>query len=131
MKRARPVFANMTAPEDGGLHQVTGVHDRLQIPPDRLPPTSKGTIYAARRQFGEAIDQYQRALTIDPGNAVANYRLGQALARAGDNAGAQKEFSEFERLRKQQVTDDQKRNASIQQFVYTMRNPGASLKQQQ
>ena len=107
------------------------VHDRLQIPPDRLPPTSKGTIYAARRQFGEAIDQYQRALTIDPGNAVANYRLGQALARAGDNAGAQKEFSEFERLRKQQVTDDQKRNASIQQFVYTMRNPGTSLKQQQ
>jgi Flp pilus assembly protein TadD len=90
-----------------------------------------GIIYAARRQFGEAIDQYRGALKIDPGNAVVHYRLGQALARAGDNAGAQKEFSEFERLRKQQVSDDQKRDASIQQFVYTMRNPGASPKQQQ
>jgi Flp pilus assembly protein TadD len=74
-----------------------------------------GIIYAARRQFG-AIDQYQRALKIDPDNAVAHYRLGQALARAGDNAGGQKEFSEFERLCKQQVSDDQKRDASIQQF---------------
>jgi hypothetical protein len=41
---------------------------------------------------------------------------------------AQKEFSEFERLCKPQVSDDQKRDASIQQFVFTMRNPGASLK---
>jgi cytochrome c-type biogenesis protein CcmH/NrfG len=49
-----------------------------------------GIIYAALRQFGEAIDQYQRALKIDPGNAVAHYRLGEALARSGDNAGAQK-----------------------------------------
>ncbi len=85
-----------------------------------------GIVYTTQRRHGEAIDQYQRALKIDPGNAAAHYRLGQALARAGDNTGAQKEFSEFERLRKQQVSDDQKQDASIQQFVYTMRNPGAS-----
>jgi len=40
-----------------------------------------GIIYAAQRKYGEAGEQYRRALKIDAGNAVSHYRLGQALGR--------------------------------------------------
>lgn len=87
-----------------------------------------GVLYAAKRQYSNAVDQYQRALKIDSNNAAVHYRLGQSLGRMGDKTGAQKEFSEYERLHQQQVANDQTRESSIQKFVYTMRSSDAGAK---
>ena len=40
------------------------------------------------------------------------------------DARAQQEFATFERLRQNQVDKTNKQNTEVQQFVYTMRNPG-------
>ena len=87
-----------------------------------------GKLYAAKQEYGDAIEQYQHALKIDPGNANAHYRLGQALGRTGDKTAALKEFSEYERLHQRQVADDQTREGSIQKFIYTMRSSGAGAR---
>jgi tetratricopeptide (TPR) repeat protein len=80
-----------------------------------------GTVYAEQRKYAEAAAEYQRALEIAPNVAATHYRLGQAFARTGDKSRAQEEFVIYERLRNQEVTEVQKQNAEIQQFVYTMR----------
>jgi hypothetical protein len=66
--------------------------------------------------------QYEEALKIDPNTAAVHYRLGQALARTGAAARAQREFAEFERLQAHEVDETEKQNAEIQQFVYTLRH---------
>jgi tetratricopeptide (TPR) repeat protein len=42
-----------------------------------------GLVLAARGRLGEAIDQYRKALEIEPGYALAHNNLGLALARSG------------------------------------------------
>ncbi|MBZ5561016.1 MAG: tetratricopeptide repeat protein [Acidobacteriia bacterium] len=81
-----------------------------------------GLLYAGQRNYAAAIDQYTRALKIDPNIADAHYRLGQALARTGETARAQQEFAAFERLHKQQVAETDKQRDEIQLFVYTLRS---------
>ncbi len=80
-----------------------------------------GLLYSTQRNYAAAIDQYARALQVDPNVADAHYRLGQALARTGDATRAQQEFAAFERLHKQEVAESDKQRAEIQLFVYTMR----------
>jgi predicted Zn-dependent protease len=102
---------------------VRGCGDGRVIACDEL-----GVLYAAKRQYSDAVERYQRALKIDSNNAAVHYRLGQALGRMGHKTDAQKEFSEYERLHQQQVADDQMRESSSQKFVYTLRSSGAGAK---
>jgi tetratricopeptide (TPR) repeat protein len=85
-----------------------------------------GNLYAEQRKFEEAIEQYQRALKTNTNSASIHYRLGQALARAGNSALAQEEFGIFERLRKSESDATNKEQDQIQQFVYTMRKSDAN-----
>lgn len=90
--------------------------------------TNWGVLYPAKRQYSDAVEQYQRTLKIDSNCASVRYRLSQALGRIGHKTDVQKEFSEYERLHQQQIADDQKRESSIQKFVYTMRSSDAGAK---
>ncbi len=83
-----------------------------------------GLLYSTQRNYTAAINQYTRALKVDPNVADAHYRLGQALARTGDAARARQEFAAFERLHKQEVAESDRQRAEIQLFVYTMRRDG-------
>ena len=85
-----------------------------------------GNLYAEQRKYEEAIEQYQRALKTNTNSASIHYRLGQALARAGNGALAQQEFAIFERLRKSESDATNKEQNQIQQFVYTMRKSDAN-----
>lgn len=85
-----------------------------------------GNLYAEQRKYEEAIEQYQRALKTNTNSASIHYRLGQALARAGNGAFAQQEFAIFERLRKSEADATNKEQNQIQQFVYTMRKSDAN-----
>jgi tetratricopeptide (TPR) repeat protein len=80
-----------------------------------------GVVYAEQHKYAEAAMQYEQAVKLAPDAAATHYRLGQVLARMGDKSRAEQEFVTYERLRNQEVADNQKQNADIQQFVYTMR----------
>ena len=51
-----------------------------------------GNAFVARGRFAEAIDQFQRALQIDPNDADATYNLGNALAQQGSFEEAAKQL---------------------------------------
>ena len=85
-----------------------------------------GNLYAEQHKYEAAIEQYDRALKINAHSANTHYRLGQALARAGNSARAREEFALFERLRKNESDATNKEQNQIQQFVYTMRKSDAS-----
>jgi len=80
-----------------------------------------GVLYADERKYPEAIEQYEQALKINPNAVNTHYRLGQALARHGDQTRAQEEFAVFERLRQSESEATNKEQNQIQQFVYKMR----------
>ena len=83
-----------------------------------------GIVYARQQRYRDAIAQYRQALKGNQYTAAIHFRLGQALARSGETAAARQEFAVFERLRAREISGAEKQNADIQQFVYTMKNPG-------
>ena len=85
-----------------------------------------GNLNSERHSYQEAIVQYERALKVNASSANFHYRLGQALARVGNSARAQEEFTIFDRLRKTETDATNKQENQIQQFVYTIRKPDSS-----
>ena len=85
-----------------------------------------GNLETEQHKYDEAIECYKRALKIGADSANIHYRLGQALARAGNSARAREEFAIFERLRKTESDATNKEQNQIQQFVYTMRKSDAN-----
>jgi tetratricopeptide (TPR) repeat protein len=81
-----------------------------------------GNLFAEQHKYKEAVEQYERTLKTNANSANLHYRLGQALARDGNQARAQEEFAMFERLRKSESDATNKEQNQIQQFVYTMRD---------
>lgn len=80
-----------------------------------------GNLYAEQHKYNQAIEQYEDALKSNADSANIHYRLGQALAREGNEARAQEEFAVFNRLRKSEADAANKEQNQIQQFVYTIR----------
>src|SRR6185295_11571360 len=53
----------------------------------------EGNALADRGRLDEAVDRYERALAIDPRNALAHYNLALAREAAGDDAGAERHYA--------------------------------------
>lgn len=85
-----------------------------------------GVFYSDKRKYKEATEQYELALKTNPNAANTHYRLGQALARLGNQARAQEEFAVFEKLRQSESDATNKEQNQIQQFVYKMRESDAN-----
>jgi tetratricopeptide (TPR) repeat protein len=85
-----------------------------------------GNLYSEQHKYMEAVEQYDHALSTNASSANIHYRLGQALARAGNQERAKEEFATFERLRKSESEASNKDQSQIQQFVYTMRKSEAN-----
>ena len=64
--------------------------------PDALIAKGKALI-AAGEALG-AVTLLEKAVSVDPSNEVAHYRLGQALQKLGRPEQANREFAEFRRL---------------------------------
>jgi tetratricopeptide (TPR) repeat protein len=65
----------------------------------------------------EAISEFQAAIRLNPDDPDAHYRLAQAYLRTGDQERGQEELQLYEKLRKQQVDETEKRRREIQRFV--------------
>ena len=66
-----------------------------------------GAVMVKRGEPGEAVAYLRKAAGLAPSRADVRYQLSQALRRAGDRAGAQRELDEFQRLRAGQQQADQ------------------------
>jgi tetratricopeptide (TPR) repeat protein len=66
-----------------------------------------GDLYSARREYDEAVTEYQDALELNPNLAEAAYRLGQAYVRLGKKRLAEKEFQLHEQLEGRDSTGTQ------------------------
>src|SRR5438128_1741467 len=52
-----------------------------------------------QRRFGDAIDAYELALTLDPSNADAHYNLAGVYERSGDKAAAVQHLKAYARVK--------------------------------
>ncbi len=75
-----------------------------------------GNLYSQRRNFAEAVPEYQQALRLSPNIPDAHFRLGQAYVHL-----AQKEFQLHQQSYEQHLADIDKRRSEIRQFVYSMK----------
>ena len=65
--------------------------------PDALIAAGKALLSTGKPDQG--ISLLEKAVSLDPSNEVAHYRLAQAFQKIGDMERAQKELAEFRRLR--------------------------------
>jgi len=84
-------------------------------------------LHSDQKKYAESIPEYLRARELNPDLADVHYRLAQAYVRTGEKDLAQKEFSFYQQLREQHLTDLDKQRAEIRQFVYSEK-PGADVK---
>jgi tetratricopeptide (TPR) repeat protein len=65
--------------------------------PDAL--IAAGKVLISTEKSDQAIPLLEKAVSLDPSNEVARYRLAQAFQKTGNKARADQEFTEFRRLR--------------------------------
>jgi len=96
-----------------------------------LDPTSAdahlqlGNLYSQRRQYAEAVPEYQEALRLSPNVPDAHFRLGQAYVHLGEKDLGEKELQIHRQLYEQHLADVDKQRSEIQQFVYSMKGTPA------
>jgi tetratricopeptide (TPR) repeat protein len=73
--------------------------------------------YAEEHNYANAIQEYQQAIKLQPDLADAHYRLAQAYTRAGEPALKQTELDLYERLRKSQTAETERRRSEVERFV--------------
>ncbi|MGA2608669.1 MAG: tetratricopeptide repeat protein [Terriglobia bacterium] len=78
-------------------------------------------LYSQRRQFAEAVPEYQQALRLSPNIPDAHFRLGQAYVHLGKKDLAQKEFQLHQQFYAQHLAEIDKRRSEIRLFVYSMK----------
>ena len=81
-----------------------------------------GNLYSQRRQYAEAVPEYQEALRLSPNVPDAHFRLGQAYSHVGKKDLAEKEFQLHKQFYEQHLAEDDKRRSEIRQFVYSMKD---------
>jgi len=100
--------------QEARLHHRPGemladLREALRDPPDwgMVEPLedSLADAYVELGRVDDAIAEYQRALQLYPGMALARYHLAQAYRRKGDNAAAKAQFARFLEIWKQADPD--------------------------
>jgi tetratricopeptide (TPR) repeat protein len=96
---------------------------------DKLPEAhvQLGNLYADQHHYDQSIPEYARALELNPNLPDAHYRLGQDYVHVGKKEQAQQEFAVYQKLRAEQLAEEDKERAEVQQFVYAS-SPNSSNK---
>ena len=83
-----------------------------------------GILYHDQHREQEAISEFQVAIRSNPDDPDAHYHLAQAYLRTGDQERGWEELQFYEKLRKQQGDENEKRRREIQRFVIPQSEPG-------
>ena len=89
-----------------------------------------GILYSDRKDFPQAISDYQKAIEASPRLEEAHYRLAQAYRRTGEQSKAQQQLQLYDQLSKQTAEEVERERHEVQQFVYTLRSPASGSKPQ-
>lgn len=81
-----------------------------------------GNLYSRQRDYSNAVEEYQRALEINPKITDVYYRLGEAYVHLGKKQLAEKEFAAHQRLYNQHLAQSDRLREAIRQFVYSTRS---------
>lgn len=76
-----------------------------------------GNLYSQRKEYSQAVPEYQEALKLSPDLPEAHFRLGQAYVHLGKLELAQKELQLHQQLYDRHLAEVDKRRAEIKQFV--------------
>ena len=85
-----------------------------------------GILYAERKDYSQAIAEYQKAIEADPGVAEPHYRLAQAYKRVGVTQKAEQELRLYEQVSRDAQEEVERQRHEMQQFVYTSRERPAA-----
>ena len=81
-----------------------------------------GNIYLARGALQESLAAYQKSVAANPGNSEAHYRLGLTYKRLGEEAKAQREFSEYKQLNQTQTAAVERERRELRQFLFVFKD---------
>ena len=81
-----------------------------------------GNIYLARGALQESLAAYQKSVAANPGNSEAHYRLGLTYKRLGEEAKAQREFSEYKQLNRAQAAAVERERRELRQFLFVLKD---------
>ena len=84
-----------------------------------------GIVRAERRDYANAIAEYEQAIQIDPQLEEAHFRLAQAYRQIGELEKSREELRIQEQLAKQSEQQVERERHEIRQFVYTLRDQPA------
>lgn len=85
-----------------------------------------GNVYLEKKQYTQALQEYQQALKLDPNMAGAHYRLGQVYFHLGKRNLAQKQFALHQKLLTRHHAEDARQRKQTFQFVYSTRQHQAN-----
>jgi len=86
-----------------------------------VPHLQLANLYSQRREYAQAVPEYQQAIRLAPSIPDAHFRLGQAYVHLGKQELAEKEFQIHKQLYAQHLAEEDKQRADILQFVYSMK----------
>jgi tetratricopeptide (TPR) repeat protein len=81
-----------------------------------------GILHSERRDYPNAISDYQQAVQADPRIEQAHFRLSQAYRQTGDRAKADAELKVYNQVAKESARQSERERHEIRQFVYTLRD---------
>jgi Flp pilus assembly protein TadD len=83
-----------------------------------------GVVLAEQHRDTEALAEFERVITLEPGFAEAHYRAAQIYQRTGQKEKAQAERASYEQLRKQSASEDQKLHDDVRKLLLGSAGPG-------
>lgn len=81
-----------------------------------------GNFYADQHQYEKSIPEYQRALQLNPNLPDAHYRLGIDYVHTGNKDRAQEELAVYQKLRSQDMAQDDRERAEVRQFIVSAKS---------
>ncbi len=82
-----------------------------------------GVVLSGQHRDEQALEEFERVIALQPGFAEAHYRVAQVYQRAGQTDRAEAELAEYDRLRKQSASGDEKLRDDVRRLL--LGNDGA------
>jgi Tfp pilus assembly protein PilF len=106
--------------ESGKLNKIESLlQQAISLDPHFAEAHLQLGILYAHQSRPEAMSEFERSIALDPSLGTAHYRLGQLLIRSGQKERGRQELETWNKLKKQQDEETERKEKEILQFIYT------------